>query len=99
MGRRAQASNCWVSVAQRYHGFNCVQLVSTQHENQCEDHPRKEDTGRSSYLLKVMNSVWNVNNWTAIDISMLHAQALTLGALAGAALVEYYDRKKEAKAS
>jgi len=29
----------------------------------------------------------------------LHAQALTLGALAGAALVEYYDRKTGAKAS
>lgn len=29
----------------------------------------------------------------------LHAQALTLGALAGAALVEYYDRNAGAKAS
>uniref|UniRef100_A0A2P2P696 Uncharacterized protein MANES_08G116900 n=1 Tax=Rhizophora mucronata TaxID=61149 RepID=A0A2P2P696_RHIMU len=28
----------------------------------------------------------------------LHAQALTLGALAGAALVEYYDHKSGAKA-
>lgn len=30
-----------VSVAQRYHGVYCVQLVSTQYETQCEDHSRK----------------------------------------------------------
>jgi len=29
----------------------------------------------------------------------LHAQALTLGALAGAAVVEYYDHKAEEKAA
>jgi len=40
-----------------------------------------------------------LSNVSELSNLRLHAQALTLGALAGAALVEYYDRKKEAKAS
>ncbi|TKY45510.1 hypothetical protein E2542_SST30518 [Spatholobus suberectus] len=39
-----------------------------------------------------------VNNGNHLG-ELLHAQALTLGALAGAALVEYYDHKAGAKAS
>ncbi|KAG7023982.1 hypothetical protein SDJN02_15010, partial [Cucurbita argyrosperma subsp. argyrosperma] len=33
-----------------------------------------------------------------VDEEMLHAQALTLAALAGAAVVEYYEHKSGAKA-
>ncbi|KAH1192164.1 hypothetical protein GmHk_20G059229 [Glycine max] len=41
----------------------------------------------------------NMKTSVKIIHARLHAQALTLGALAGAALVEYYDRKTGAKAS
>ncbi|KAG4397456.1 hypothetical protein AAZX31_10G142300 [Glycine max] len=41
----------------------------------------------------------NMKTSVKIIHARLHAQALTLGALAGAALVEYYDRNAGAKAS
>jgi len=42
-----------------------------------------------------------LSNVSELSNLRLHAQALTLGALAGAALVEYYDhnKKKGARAS
>ncbi|CAL5378728.1 unnamed protein product [Camellia sinensis] len=59
-----------VFMAERYYGFDRLQLVSTRHENQCQAH----------------------------SCQGLHAQALTLAALAGAAVVEYYDHKSGEKA-
>ncbi|CAL0300106.1 unnamed protein product [Lupinus luteus] len=40
----------------------------------------------------------NMKTSVKIIHARLHAQALTLAALAGAAVVEYYDHKTEAKA-
>ncbi|WVY98746.1 hypothetical protein V8G54_030897 [Vigna mungo] len=79
VGKFLSSLVCSVSVAQRYHGVYCVQLVSTQYETQCEDHSRK---------LMLLSNVSELSNLR------LHAQALTLGALAGAALLDIFPREK-----
>ncbi|KAL3573450.1 hypothetical protein D5086_024063 [Populus alba] len=52
-----------------------------------------ESNTQLSMGLKSVLSAQNV-----LDFLWLHAQALTLAALAGAALVEYFDHKSGAKA-
>ncbi|KAG4919856.1 hypothetical protein JHK85_058137 [Glycine max] len=51
------------------------------------------------HKLRTVGNFLNLALHSFFLIDGLHAQALTLGALAGAALVEYYDRKTGAKAS